>query len=283
MDKPNAGEIWKYEVSDMWSTWKLSGPCEGECIASSEAAKVGRRSSCLSVSPDLAGWSRVSAPAPTVRPGQVWEVCDEIYTVACRSKNGLGWDGYDKKGERHPYVFSDGEAESGVVTLVSDAPETVSGKIAVAAAVGNANEAHSQGCSCYRCARAATRRLSISDMTGPPAKPSKYAMPFAGGIAWDYGTIDREAMFTFHSGTEKIALDDEPIILRYTGAAPTVTWAVNGCGSDPAAADRAIAAKMEAQNAAFHERHKEDIKRNLASMATYSLPDTGACRWQRRR
>lgn len=53
---------------------------------------------------------------------------------------------------------------------------------------------------------------------------------------------------------------------------------------DPVAADRAVAVLMEQRNAEFHDRHKQAIKDAWAATSqTWSPPDTGSCRWQRRR
>jgi hypothetical protein len=53
---------------------------------------------------------------------------------------------------------------------------------------------------------------------------------------------------------------------------------------DPVAEDRRIAALMEQRNAEFHDRHKAAIQAAWrASAETCTPPDTGACRWQRRR
>jgi hypothetical protein len=81
------------------------------------------------------------------------------------------------------------------------------------------------------------------------------------------------------TGTDAYTLATDPKVFK----GPIQSGPVISINPNSPACDRAIAAKMQAHNDAYAERHKEEIKRAWASMGSYSPPDHGNCRWQRRR
>lgn len=176
-----------------------------------------------------------SAETPTVRPGQVWQGRSG-WRYRIDSPEGEGWEMtvvMDDGRNGGSAWISSSDIASGLYTLVQDAPEETR-EHRWGPAEGGYSRRHCTACGVGNYFSA---REGITPCPGEkPVAPDKYTID-AGGIRW-----------TNPAGAGTITITN-------TGPAPTPP--------SPADHDRVIAAKMEAVNAAFHERHKEQIKQAL--------------------
>ncbi len=217
-------------------------------------------------------WAKAPAVIPvTVKPGQVWAWCDgETFTPIepCADFGGEKWWGkIQGKAQSRRVWIRNSAFTDGTLRLVSDAPETVATSAAFDPAAKQSSDKPPEFVTSYPKSSAPPQtpsgKLDVLAMMKQKGqlRPYQYASPrFT--VDWNTDTIHR--------------INDEPQIYRRDpGFAQPIRDANH---------DASIAAKMQAHNDAYADRHKAEIQKAWAATSqTYSLPDTGACRWQRRR
>ena len=225
-----AGEIYqtvRQNADGSWHATCIEGHCKG-------------RSDDYTLFASTNFWRRVT---PAVKPGQRWRVCDGVYTVACRSKNGLGWDCMDDAGQPHPYMFSDLEVKRGLVTMVPT--EVKLGQVW-------RREMDSQK----------FRITSLHRSTGWWNAESLDHDKQAGYFYEQDGTLPGLTLVS-DAPADPVKL----AIAMLEASKPRITPDLSNLIHD-----REIAAKMQAHNDAFAERHKQAIKDAWAATSQHWTP-----------